>query len=195
MTAIILAGGKSSRMHGQDKAFLKINRRPLIEIQLGLLKKYFKEIIIVTNRPHKFKRLKGAKVITDIMPYHGALGGIFSGLLASRDNYNFVVACDMPFLSIPLIKYMKSKMNKNIDAAVPFINKRYQYLYAIYSKKCIPVLKARLKENKLRVSGLFRHISAVFLTRRQTEKLDLSAWICYNINTIKDLEAIRANFS
>jgi len=195
MTAIILAGGKASRMHGQDKAFLKINHCYLIEIQLGLLRKYFKEIIIVTNRPHKFKHLKGVKVITDIMPYHGALGGIFSGLLASRDNYNFVVACDMPFLSIPLIKYMRSKINKNIDAVVPFVNKRYQYLHAIYSKRCISVLKARLGENKLRVSGLFRYISTVFLTRRQTEKLDLSVWLCYNINTIKDLEGIRANFS
>ncbi len=195
MTAIILAGGKASRMHGRDKALLKINRRHLIEIQLGLLRKYFKEIIIVTNKPDKFKHLKGVKVITDIMPYYGPLGGIYSGLLYSRDQYNFVAACDMPFLSIPLIKYMKSKTSKNIDAVVPFINKRYQYLHAIYSKRCIPVLKARLKENKLRVSGLFRYISTVFLTLRQTEKMDLSPWLCYNINTLKDLERIRVNFS
>ncbi len=191
MTAIILAGGKARRMNGQDKAFLKINHCHLIEIQLELLRKYFKEIIIVTNRPDKFKHFKGVKVITDIMPYHGPLGGIYSGLLCSKGRYNFVAACDMPFLSIPLIKYMRSKINKNIDAVVPFVNKRYQYLHAIYSKRCISVLKARLEENKLRVSGLFRYISTVFLTRRQMEKLVSSPWLCYNINTVRDLETIR----
>ncbi|MBU0548016.1 MAG: molybdenum cofactor guanylyltransferase [Candidatus Omnitrophica bacterium] len=195
MTAIILAGGKASRMHGRDKAFLKINRRHLIEIQLGLLRRYFKEIIIVTNKPDKFKHIKGVKVITDIMPYLGPLGGIYSGLLCSKGRYNFIAACDIPFLSISLIKYMKSKIDKNTDAVVPFINKRYQYLHAIYSKRCIPVLKARLKENKLRVSGLFRYISTVFLTRRQIERLFLSPWLCYNINTVRDLEIIRGKSS
>lgn len=191
MTAIILAGGKARRMHGRNKAFLKINHRHLIEIQLGLLSKYFKEIIIVTNRPDRFRRFKGVKVITDIMPYRGPLGGIYSGLACSKGRYNFVAACDMPFLSLPLIKYMRSNINKNIDAVVPFVNKRYQYLHAIYSKGCIPVLKARLEENKLRVSGLFRYISTVFLTCRQTEKLASSPWLCYNINTVRDLETIR----
>ena len=63
MTAIILAGGKSSRM-GCDKAFIEIEGLPVIKRQLSKLRKIFNKIIIVTDNSDKYK-FKAVKVVPD----------------------------------------------------------------------------------------------------------------------------------
>jgi molybdopterin-guanine dinucleotide biosynthesis protein A len=84
MTGIILAGGEASRMGGTfDKAFLKIDKKPIINLQVGTFKNIFKETIIVTNSPHRYKNLKDVMLVPDIILGLGPLGGIYSGLLAS----------------------------------------------------------------------------------------------------------------
>ncbi len=62
----------------------------------------FPRIIIVTNAPAAYASY-GAVVVTDAFDKRGPLTGIYSGLLHSTDEYNFVVACDMPFLNPGLI--------------------------------------------------------------------------------------------
>ena len=132
MTAIILAGGKSSRM-GRDKAFLKIEGVPMIRRQLKLLRKFFKKITIVTNSPHKYK-FRNVKIIKDIVPGQGPLGGIYSGLMASKSFHNFVLACDMPFIDLSLVRYMCKKA-RGYDVIIPKIDNRYETLFCIYSVK------------------------------------------------------------
>ncbi len=188
MTAIILAGGKSSRM-GYDKAFIKVGGTVLIKRQLKLLKSFFKEIIIVTNTPHKY-RLRGVKVIKDIIPGQGPLGGIYSGLVASSSTYNFVVACDMPFINLQLIKYMVS-LKDNFDTVVPRIKNGYEPLFAIYAKNCIPIIENALKENKLNVSTVFQKAKTIFISQREIEKFDKKLLFLANINTQDELAMLR----
>ena len=78
-SAIILAGGKSTRM-GFDKQLLKIDRRRLMDSIINKLKKEFDEIIIVTNRPELYIGLSH-KITVDIIKDKGPLGGIHAGLL------------------------------------------------------------------------------------------------------------------
>ena len=186
MTAIILAGGKASRMGGRDKAFLKIGDETLIGIQLRGLKNIFKEIIIVTNSPDRYIGLKGVKVVSDIVPYQGPLGGIFSGLTASNDNHNFIVACDMPFLNGPLIKYMTENRN-GFDIIVPKIGKRFHPLFGIYSKDCIPAIEEMLKKNRLKVTNIFPKVRTRFILKDEITKFDGKLLSLVNINTKKDL--------
>ena len=104
MTGIILAGGHSKRL-GKDKAFITIGNSRVIEGIVNKLSAIFTDVIIVTKSPETYKYL-GAKLVRDLMPESGSLIGIYSGLVSSNNDYNFIVGCDMPFLNISLIKYM-----------------------------------------------------------------------------------------
>jgi molybdenum cofactor guanylyltransferase len=193
ITAIILAGGKASRMKGRDKAFLKIGDEPLIKKQLRTLRELFKRIVIVTNSPAKYKRLKlpkGTRLIRDVIPDKGPLGGIYSGLAGSGSFYNFVVACDMPFINAALIRYMQSCIKKDIDIVVPFINGRPQPLFAFYSRSCIPFIEARLNQNRLRVMDLFKDLRIKIIAYKNGQKFDSPNRMCYNINTKEDLQKL-----
>lgn len=186
MTAIILAGGKAGRMAGADKAFLEIDNQPLISLQLRLLRKLFAKIIVVTNSPERYRSLKGVKVISDIVPHQGPLGGIYSGLKASRSLYNFVVACDMPFIGTGLIAYMQKK-SSGYDAVVPKINNRFEPLYSIYSRNCLVPIARLLDKGIFKVNQLFPAIKAKEITEKEVRKFAIGISVFTNINTREDL--------
>lgn len=186
MTAIILAGGKASRLGGIDKAFLKIGRQTLINRQLKLLKKIFKKIIIVTNSPQKYKNFKGVRVIKDTIPYQGPLGGIYSGLLVSKSKYNFVLACDMPFLNLALIRYMLH-IKDGFDVVVPKLKKGYETLFAIYSKNCISPISKLLTTDNLKVRSFFPKVKIREITQKELLRFGGLNTLFMNINTKQDL--------
>jgi len=116
MTGIVLAGGGNTRM-GQDKAFLTVDGRRLIDRTVGLLRSLFREVIIVAADPLVHLD-QDAALVTDIFPRAGALGGLYTGLFTASDDYAFVVACDIPFLNRPFIEYMTS-LADGYDIVVP----------------------------------------------------------------------------
>ena len=190
LTGIILAGGKAGRMKGRDKAFLKISKDKLIELQLRSLKKTFKRIIVVTNSLQRYRNLKGVKLVSDIIPDIGPLGGIYSGLLASKSFYNFVLACDMPYINLGLIKYMYKKA-RGYDAAIPKINHRYEPLFGIYSKNCLKVIKELLGKKNFKISKIFPKIKLKAISKKEILKFGHPKRLFMNINTQKDLKRIR----
>src|SRR3990167_7393360 len=141
ITAIILAGGKSSRM-GFDKAFLRIRHRPIIADILDKLKNIFDEILIVISPSRAFGYSANStdlRVVSDVFPEKGPLGGIYTGLLNSKTKYNFVAACDMPFLNAALIRYLVEHKG-DYDIIIPKMGKEFHPLFGIYSKNCIGVI-------------------------------------------------------
>lgn len=190
MNAIILAGGRASRMEGEDKAFLKIKNELLIQRQLKLLKKVFKRIIIVTNSSEKYKNFKGVKIISDIIPHSGPLGGIFSGLLYSRDKYNFVVACDMPCINLNLIRYLQRQAS-GYDLIVPRVDNKYEPLFSVYSKNCLPDIKNLLEKKIFKISKLFSKVKVKAITKEEIIKFGSPDRIFMNINTPNDLSKIQ----
>jgi molybdopterin-guanine dinucleotide biosynthesis protein A len=189
MTAIILAGGKSRRMGNRDKAFIEIEREPLIRRQLRLLKKDFKKIIIVANAVDKYKGFKGVRVVPDAVAGQGPLGGILSGLLASGERYNFVVACDMPFINRPLIKYMQM-VKTGYDVVVPRLNNRYEPLFGIYSKSCSKSIKSLLDKKILKISRFFPKVKVRKISRKEISQFGRPEEIFMNINTPIDLSKL-----
>ena len=107
LTGIILSGGKSTRM-GENKALIPIDGVPIIERIHRLFQELFEEVIIVSNEKHLYKRLS-ARIVADLLPDKGALGGLYTGLFFSSFHHAFCVACDMPFLNGKLIEYLAGK--------------------------------------------------------------------------------------
>lgn len=205
MTGIVLAGGKATRMGGAcDKAFLKIGSETIIDRQLKALRFFFKEIIIVTNSPDRCKpphQLRGkhaittigagVKIISDVIRDRGPMGGIYSGLLASGSFYNFVVACDMPFINRPLVRYIIENKS-GYDIVIPKIGRRFHPLLGAYSKNCILPIEKMLKYNRLKVANIFSKVKTRFLSRQEIGRFDKDMASLVNINTPEELKRVES---
>ena len=150
-SAIILAGGQSSRM-GFDKQFLQIKERRVMEIVISKLKKEFDEIIIVTNKPECYTDFDD-KIVSDIIKGMGPLSGLHVGLKNSSSNYAYFIACDMPNINIDYIRYMKKNIEtNNPDACVTKCDEWIEAFNGFYSRRIYEKIEKHLKDNNRSVT-------------------------------------------
>ncbi len=119
VSVAVLAGGQSRRM-GQDKAFLEVGGRPVIERVLAQVKPLSDDLFISANAPQKYARF-GLPIVPDIYSDKAALGGLYSVIHAARHNHVLVVACDMPFLNVALLQHLID-LAPTADVVVPLID-------------------------------------------------------------------------
>lgn len=192
VTGIILAGGLSRRL-GRDKATEPINSQPLIGRVLDTLSQITNELVVVVNTSERGQELplpESAVVAVDIYPDSGSLGGIFTGLSASTNQWGIVVACDMPFLNLNLIEYLFS-FREGYDIVVPVIDHRPEPTHAVYSRVCLPLIETRLKMNDLKIARFFDDVRTKYVSQRHIEEIDPGKLSFFNINTEEDLTQAR----
>ncbi|MEH7415946.1 molybdenum cofactor guanylyltransferase [Neobacillus drentensis] len=185
--AIILAGGKSSRM-GTNKALLKINEKMNIERIVDQLKFLFDDIILVTNNSEQYEFL-GVRMVPDQYPGMGPLAGVHAGLTASEYDVNFIVACDMPFVSGELAEALVHNAF-HYDAVIPVINGKQHPLFSVFKKETAAVVEERLKAGQLRVKHLLDQLNVLYLTEKELETyshMDL-AKVFFNMNHPEEYE-------
>ncbi len=185
MTGIVLSGGENRRM-GTDKAFLPVAGAPLIEHVLRSLKDVFHDIIVVTNAPERYGAYR-VKVVSDALEIRGPLTGIYSGLLQSSDEYNFVVACDMPFLNSRLISYITG-LAAGHDIVVPSIGGLLEPLHAVYRRQLIEVMEEEIRQNRRRIQGIFSRAKVRYVTENEIDRFDPSRKSFKNLNTPEEYE-------
>ena len=188
MTGIIICGGKSRRFNGFPKHLLKIGKKYLIEIVLEKFNLLFSETIVVSNREdflEEFSSKYNFKVVKDVIPHKGTIGGLYSGVLSSTNYHSFAAGCDMPFINIELIRFMLNDY-KNYDAIVFQINAKFEPLLAVYSKRCIDVIKQQIEEDDLTVSKIFHKVSTKIISQEEIERFDPHFYSFFNINTPDD---------
>lgn len=191
ISSVILAGGKSKRF-GKNKAFLKVGNKILINLIVDKMRKLSDELIIVTNTPEKFYYLN-VKLTKDIIKNKGPLGGIYTGLYIAKNKSILVIACDMPFLNIPLLKYIISFF-QDYDVVIPKINNFFEPLHAIYSKKCLKPIKKLIDENNLKIVDFFKEVNVKFVKKNEIEKFDPDSLSLFNVNTLEDLKIAEERF-
>ena len=188
ITGIILAGGKSTRI-GADKPQLKIGKGHLIDRVLDTLSQLTSSILIVTTEDQiglAISTTPSARMVKDIYPGKGPLGGIYTGLMHAETSYSLVVGCDMPFLNIGLIKYMIDGAS-GFAAVAPKIGWMIQPLHAIYSKSCLPSIEALIREDQLQIIKLFNMVNTRYVTEKEIDQFDPDQLSFLNINTEGDL--------
>ncbi len=188
ISSVILAGGTSRRM-GTSKALLKVGDRPIIERVIEKVSLVGKEIILVTNKPNEYAHL-GHPMVPDAYLGKGPLGGIYSGLKAASNPYALVVACDMPFLSTPLLRYM-SLLSPGHDVVVPRLAQGIEPLHAIYSKTCLPAMETLLQQNHLRIISFYSQVRVRYVEQQEIEILDPQLFSLFNVNSLADLQRAR----
>jgi molybdopterin-guanine dinucleotide biosynthesis protein A len=171
---------------GMDKAFLKLDGIPMIEHVLRSLKAVCRDIIIVTNSPQSYEAYE-ATVVTDAFDMRGPLTGIYSGLLKSTAEYNFVVACDMPFLNAGLMAYMAG-LAEGYDIVVPAVNGMFEPLHAVYRKGLVPVIEAQLMRNRQRIQELYGKQRVRYVAEEEIDRFDPARKSFKNLNTPQEYE-------
>jgi molybdopterin-guanine dinucleotide biosynthesis protein A len=150
------------------------------------LRKSVERIIIVTNSPGAYASYD-ALVITDACNKRGPLTGIYSGLLHSRDEYNVVVACDMPFLNSRLLSYMTGLAGE-YDAVLPKIGDFTEPLHAVYRRGLLLIIEDHLKKRQQRIQNIFTGLRVRYLTEKEIDRFDPQRRSFINLNTPEEYE-------
>ena len=194
ITSIILAGGRSSRL-GREKLAEVIAGKSLIERAISRLSALSPEILIVISQKQARSSLPSytypdAKTVVDLYPETGSLIGIYTGLVHSSNFLNLVVACDMPFLNLELLRYMV-KMAPGFDVVIPRIGDQMEPLHAVYSRNCIGPMEDLIKQGNLKVTGFFDSVKLRYVGEEELDRFDPEHLSFFNINTEADLKRAR----
>src|SRR4030042_1537965 len=189
MTSIVLAGGRSLRL-GRDKALEQIGGQCLIDRVIDRLRPLGDEIIVVTSSGNRLPGI-GVKQVQDSYSGKGALIGIYSGLREATSQYNVVVGCDMPFLNIDLLSYIKGVAD-GFDIAIPRLGDQVEPLHAVYSMDCLAQMEQRLKQGRFTVSELLGSVKVRYVEGEEIDRFDPQHLSFFNIYYESDLERARA---
>jgi molybdopterin-guanine dinucleotide biosynthesis protein A len=173
---------------GHDQRFLQLGGESVFERTLSILRKTFVETLVVLAEPIDSLDVQGSRVVYDIIPNCGTLGGLYTGLILASQPRIFAVACDMPFLSADVIRFMVS-FDERADVVVAELSGRSHPMHAVYSRRCAPLLKAMAEEQDLKIQKIFRRedLRIAVLAPQDLIFLESGMRSFQNINTPEDL--------
>ena len=192
ISVAILAGGKSRRM-GRDKALLDIGSQTLLEIVAMRVVSLTDDLFVVASNGHRYADL-GFRVVPDVVPDSGSLGGIYSALTSASCDQCLIVGCDMPFLNASLLTFMVNQP-RDYDVLIPVLaggrsdqghDKTYETLHAIYSRSVLPVIERLLAARQLKIADLFPMLRVRELDEPTVRRFDSDLSSFFNANSPED---------
>ena len=183
LTIVIQAGGASSRM-GEDKALKIFLGKPLIQRVIERMIPIADEIIVTTNRPAEYTFLN-YRLIPDLKPGRGALGGLYTAIASAAHPLVAVVACDMPFASQMFFEGARRLMVKEeADVVIAKTDEGYEPLHALYRREtCLPAIESAIDADQWKVIAWFPQVKVRTLTHDETSSFDPSRLCFWNLNT------------
>jgi len=186
-SGVILAGGLSTRFSGENKAFLEIGGRRIIDAIYEVFVSLFNEIIIVTNNPVEYLEFN-AEIVADVFPLRSSLTGIHTGLFYAANPFVFVTACDSPFILKALVETVVDGIEPNVSVVISETANGMEPLFAVYSKNCLPVMEQQIKEDKLKIQRMFHRFRVKKITESKLREKDPELISFFNINTREEWE-------
>jgi len=196
---IILAGGQSRRM-GTDKAFVLFEGRILIERVIEPLRAVCEGIVIVANDREPYARFR-VPIVADTVPDFGPLAGLHAGLTAAQAELSLVVAVDMPFLNLALLRALIDAAD-GWDAVIPALAigvraddvKRNRAkdldmhpLHAVYRRTCLPAIQAAMDRGDRRLNAFLPDVRVRFFSADEMRPYDPDLRSLANVNTPEEL--------
>jgi molybdopterin-guanine dinucleotide biosynthesis protein A len=169
---------------GEDKALKPFLGRPLIQRVVDRLSPLADEIIVTTNRPDEYSFL-GLRLITDLKPGRGALGGLYTAIASAAHPTVAVVACDMPFANPKLFEAMgKLLVQHEADVVIPKSDDYYEPLHAVYRRDaCLPAIESAIDADEWKVIAWFPQVKVHQLTAEEIKPLDPDGLAFWNVNS------------
>lgn len=173
----------------QDKASLVLGNSTLLESIIARLSGQFGAVIVVQHPEQGLTVAGDVMLTTDICPNCGPLGGIHAGLIASPDDANIVVACDMPFASPEVARYLLSLLDGH-DAVVPMLARGPEPLFSIYRKSVLTQVESNLKAGVLKLRGMLDRVDTLYIPETNLRRLAPELHCFLNVNTPEDYDEL-----
>ena len=186
--AAVLAGGQAARLGGANKAALRVRGESILDRQVGLLRQVADPVFIVSSRRDVSAGSAAGEplLVRDALPGTGALGGIYTALMASPRARTIVVACDMPFLTLAFLQLLTR--DTAADVIVPRTARGYEPLAAAWSRSCAGVIRRRLDRGQLKAALVFEELRVEELGPEVLAACDPHGLLFVNVNTPHDYE-------
>ena len=193
-SAAILVGGKATRFDGRDKSALVVDGQTILARQLAVLPDVASDLMLVGGAAHA-DAPESVRVIPDVVPGCGPLSGLHAALSAARHETLVMVACDMPFLSAPLLRHLLSLAGgaDGADVVVPQTERGYHPLCAAYTRACLEPAARRLAGGQFKLAGLFDEVRVRVVTADALAAFGDPERMLANVNTSIEYRAIEAN--
>jgi molybdopterin-guanine dinucleotide biosynthesis protein A len=168
LSAVILAGGKSSRM-GTDKALLRLGSTTLLERICALTTTMFATTVVIAGNDEQCRelRLAGANVIQDELQFRGRgpLAGIYTGLLHAHSDAVCFLTCDMPFVDSTILRHLTGHHDDASDVTC-FKGESHHHepFPGIFEKRLLPSLRDKLERNELSLCRYLDQIATRYLS-------------------------------
>ena len=188
ITAVILAGGKGSRLGGIDKGLVKLNNLPLVQHLVNRIQPQVSNIIISANRNiDSYKKLGFPVYEDDVSDYAGPLAGILKALQHCDTEWLLIVAADSPFIPGDLASRLIQNAN-DVKIVMPHDGKHLHPTFALIHKSLQDSLKNYLDKGERKARA--------WMQLQQHAIVDFSdqADAFMNINTEDELKNAEKHF-
>ncbi len=184
-TAAILAGGKSTRMEFDKQEIIidPLNNIKLIDEQIRTLKQEFDEILMITNTPALYQDSE-CTIVVDRISGKGPLGGFHAALEAGKSQYIYFIACDMPYICLDYIRYMKSEISQSgMDACVARQGSFLEPFNSFLSKRVFKQLEAFIAQDKKSIQDFVKNTNCHYIEKHFADEFCSGNDLYFNINT------------
>jgi molybdopterin-guanine dinucleotide biosynthesis protein A len=184
----VVAGGAASRYGGRPKGLLEVGGRRILDRVVETIERATGERpTIVANAPDATSWRPDLRVVPDVVPGQGSLGGILTAveLLAPV----VCLAWDMPFVPAGLLAALAALLD-GADAALPESDSRrgVEPLCAAYGSACGPAIRAALERGEARAVAFHGDVRVARLPREEVLQYGDPDVLFFNVNTPDDLE-------
>lgn len=191
ITAVILAGGRATRMGGMDKGLVELAGRPMIAHVLAALAPQVEHVIINANRNlDRYAGFGWPVVPDDDAGFLGPLAGLAAGLRAAVTPLVLTAPCDCPLLAPDLVARLYSALEQaRAEIAVPFDGERLQPVFALVRRELGDSLAAYLAAGDRKIDRWF--------AQHRLAQVDFSALpeTFVNVNDPDERAALEARFA
>lgn len=190
LSAIILAGGKSSRM-GKDKALIDIRGVPLLQRTATLIGAYTNPVYIITPWTQRYQKIvpSSCHLLQEVCPFgetQGPLVGFAQALPYVKTEWVLLLACDLPNLTIQAIEEWLQQLDQVSDdviACLPPHTKGWEPLCGFYRSSCLTSLENFIQQEGRSFQSWLNNqfVQELFVSDRS---------VLFNCNTLEDLKII-----
>lgn len=189
----VLAGGAASRFEGRPKGLERVGGKRILDYVVANLREATGELpLLVANAAEAETWYPGLKVVRDVLPQRGSLGGLYTAITAGQEPV-LVVAWDMPFVPVPLLRALIEGLNR-YDVFLPESGGKrgLEPLCGVYGPACGPAIRERLEQEDYRAIGFHDAVRVGRLALEEVSRHGDPALLFYNVNTALELAEAEA---
>lgn len=189
IAAVILAGGRGTRMGGADKGLQEFNHAPLALHALLRIQPQVAEVCINANRNIGVYEGFGVPVVFDHYPdFPGPLAGFHSGLVHTTLPYLLTLPCDVPSFPTDLAIRLSQPFSEDptLELAVASAAGKAQPVFSLMSTQVITSLEKFLKTGQGKIDKWFEQLKFTTIEFPEAEPF-------HNLNTLNELREFERN--